>query len=163
MPTRSTGRAHRPSGGEPRRLRRRLNFELSDEQRLLRDTVRDFARNEVAPVAEELDRTALGRLPMREYLEFEVVWPLRDYLGFAEDTAEQRRARLKQCNLVGPAGFVSMEDGCIGGFVQRGAAAAQGQQAVLEMGGGTAESSNSRASEASVRGFWKAYRESTGL
>ena len=41
----------------PRRLRRRLNFELSDEQRLLRDTVRDFARNEVAPVAEELDRT----------------------------------------------------------------------------------------------------------
>jgi muconolactone delta-isomerase len=37
------------------------------------------------PNAEELDRTALGRLPMREYLEFEVVWPLRDYLGFAED------------------------------------------------------------------------------
>ncbi|MDH6574758.1 muconolactone Delta-isomerase family protein [Kitasatospora sp. MAP5-34] len=35
--------------------------------------------------AEDLDRTALGRLPMREYLEFETVWPLRDYLGFAED------------------------------------------------------------------------------
>jgi muconolactone delta-isomerase len=34
---------------------------------------------------EELDRTALGRLPMREYLDFEVVWPLRDYLGFGED------------------------------------------------------------------------------
>ena len=34
-----------------------MNFELSDEQRLLRDTVRDFARGEVAPVAEELDRT----------------------------------------------------------------------------------------------------------
>jgi short-chain 2-methylacyl-CoA dehydrogenase len=33
-----------------------VNFELSDEQRLLRDTVRDFAREEVAPVAEELDR-----------------------------------------------------------------------------------------------------------
>jgi alkylation response protein AidB-like acyl-CoA dehydrogenase len=33
-----------------------VNFELSDEQRLLRDTVRDFARNEVRPVAEELDR-----------------------------------------------------------------------------------------------------------
>jgi muconolactone delta-isomerase len=37
------------------------------------------------PSIEELDRTAMGRLPMREYLEFEVVWPLRDYLGFAED------------------------------------------------------------------------------
>jgi short/branched chain acyl-CoA dehydrogenase len=34
-----------------------MDFGLSDEQRLLRDTVRDFARNEVAPVAEELDRT----------------------------------------------------------------------------------------------------------
>jgi alkylation response protein AidB-like acyl-CoA dehydrogenase len=33
-----------------------VDFELSDEQRLLRDTVRDFARAEVAPVAEELDR-----------------------------------------------------------------------------------------------------------
>ena len=34
----------------------RRGFELTDEQRLLRDTVRDFARNEVRPVAEELDR-----------------------------------------------------------------------------------------------------------
>src|SRR5215468_691012 len=34
-----------------------MNFDLSDEQRLLRDTVRDFARQEVAPVAEDLDRT----------------------------------------------------------------------------------------------------------
>src|SRR5215210_6776068 len=34
-----------------------MDFELTDEQRLLRDTVRDFARQEVAPAAEELDRT----------------------------------------------------------------------------------------------------------
>jgi len=33
-----------------------VNFDLTDEQRLLRDTVRDFARQEVKPVAEELDR-----------------------------------------------------------------------------------------------------------
>jgi alkylation response protein AidB-like acyl-CoA dehydrogenase len=33
-----------------------VDFELTDEQRLLRDTVREFARSEVAPVAEELDR-----------------------------------------------------------------------------------------------------------
>ena len=33
-----------------------MDFGLTDEQRLLRDTVRDFARNEIAPVAEELDR-----------------------------------------------------------------------------------------------------------
>jgi muconolactone delta-isomerase len=34
---------------------------------------------------EELDRTVMGRLPMREYLEFEQVWALRDYEGFAGD------------------------------------------------------------------------------
>jgi short-chain 2-methylacyl-CoA dehydrogenase len=34
-----------------------LDLGLTDEHRLLRDTVRDFARREVAPVAEELDRT----------------------------------------------------------------------------------------------------------
>jgi len=34
-----------------------MNFDFTDEQRLLQETVRDFARYEVAPVAEELDRT----------------------------------------------------------------------------------------------------------
>jgi short-chain 2-methylacyl-CoA dehydrogenase len=35
-----------------------LNFELTDEQELIRRTVRDFAESRVAPVAEELDREA---------------------------------------------------------------------------------------------------------
>lgn len=34
---------------------------------------------------EDLDRNSMGWLPMREYLEFEVVWALRDYEGFADD------------------------------------------------------------------------------
>jgi short/branched chain acyl-CoA dehydrogenase len=34
-----------------------MDFDLSDDHRLLRQTVRDFARQEVAPVAAELDRT----------------------------------------------------------------------------------------------------------
>jgi alkylation response protein AidB-like acyl-CoA dehydrogenase len=32
-----------------------LNFELTEEQRILRDTVREFAEKEIAPVARELD------------------------------------------------------------------------------------------------------------
>jgi anthranilate 1,2-dioxygenase large subunit len=84
-------------------------------------------------------------------------------LGFAEDTPEQRLVRLKQANLVGPAGYISMEDGCVGGFVQRGIAGAAGEEAVIEMGGAGTESSESRVTEASVRGFWKAYRAQMGL
>ncbi len=85
------------------------------------------------------------------------------YLGFADDTPEQRMIRLKQANLVGPAGYISMEDGCVGGFVQRGIAGASDEEAVLEMGGADAEFSESRVTEASVRGFWKAYRAQMGL
>jgi anthranilate 1,2-dioxygenase large subunit len=89
----------------------------------------------------------------------ELNWTL---LGFAEDTPEQRRTRLKQANLVGSAGYVSMEDGCVGGFVQRGVAGASDQAAVLEMGGDATASSASRVTEASVRGFWKAYLAAMG-
>lgn len=84
------------------------------------------------------------------------------YIGFEDDSAEMHRRRLKQSNLVGPAGFVSMEDGCVGGFVQRGAAAAPDALSVVNMGGDTAESQDTRATEASVRGFWKAYRRHMG-
>src|SRR5437660_10389906 len=34
-----------------------MNFDLPEDHRLLRSTVREFADHEVAPVAEELDRT----------------------------------------------------------------------------------------------------------
>lgn len=82
------------------------------------------------------------------------------YLGFTDDTPELRRMRLKQSNLTGPAGFVSMEDGAVGGFVQRGiAGTADGEEAILEMGGAGIETQENRTTEASVRGFWNAYRD----
>jgi len=85
------------------------------------------------------------------------------YLGFTDDSPELRAHRLRQNNLVGPAGYVSMEDGAVGGFVQRGIAAASDELSVIEMGGAGAESQDTRATEASVRGFWKAYRTHMGL
>jgi alkylation response protein AidB-like acyl-CoA dehydrogenase len=39
-----------------------LSFDLSDEHRLFRDTVREFAEGEIAPQAEQLDRE--GRFPL---------------------------------------------------------------------------------------------------
>jgi anthranilate 1,2-dioxygenase large subunit/terephthalate 1,2-dioxygenase oxygenase component alpha subunit len=85
------------------------------------------------------------------------------YIGFVDDTAGLRRARLRQGNLAGPAGYVSMEDGAVGGFVQRGIATAGGEQAVVEMGGSGTSNEGTRATEASVRGFWKAYRAHMGI
>jgi phenylpropionate dioxygenase-like ring-hydroxylating dioxygenase large terminal subunit len=85
------------------------------------------------------------------------------FLGFADDSPELRTLRMKQCNLVGPAGYVSMEDGCVGGFVQRGIAAAGDADSVVEMGGDVASSQDTRATEAAVRGFWKQWRATMGI
>ena len=80
------------------------------------------------------------------------------YLGYADDPPTLRRRRLKQLNLAGPAGFVSMEDGCIGNFVERGAAAAPDGVSLLAMGGSGIESQETRATETAIRGFWKVWR-----
>ncbi len=35
--------------------------------------------------AEALDRVIFGKLPLREYLEFEAIWPIRTFEGFLQD------------------------------------------------------------------------------
>jgi muconolactone D-isomerase len=35
--------------------------------------------------ADNLDRVIFGRLPLREYLEFEAIWPLRTFDDFLKD------------------------------------------------------------------------------
>jgi anthranilate 1,2-dioxygenase large subunit len=103
---------------------------------------------------------AVRRVVPRKPDETDLNWTV---VGFETDTPEQRIVRLKQSNLIGPAGFISMEDGCVGGFIQRGVKGVPDRNAVLEMGGHEAASSESRVSEASIRGFWKQYRTTMGL
>jgi phenylpropionate dioxygenase-like ring-hydroxylating dioxygenase large terminal subunit len=86
----------------------------------------------------------------------ELVWTC---FGFTSDDDRLNELRLRQANLIGPAGFISMEDGAATGFVQRGSRGAPRELSVLEMGGQGTSSEESRVSEAAVRGFWKAYRE----
>jgi anthranilate 1,2-dioxygenase large subunit/terephthalate 1,2-dioxygenase oxygenase component alpha subunit len=85
------------------------------------------------------------------------------FIGFADDDEATTARRLKQANLVGPGGYISMEDGAVCGFVQRTTAGAAGGESVVEMGGEGTGSQETRATEAAVRGFWKAYRERMAL
>jgi anthranilate 1,2-dioxygenase large subunit/terephthalate 1,2-dioxygenase oxygenase component alpha subunit len=80
------------------------------------------------------------------------------YFGYADDTPEMRKRRLRHLNLGGPAGFVSMEDGCVGGFVERGIANAEDSGSIMQMGGAGIASQATRATEAAVRGFWSLWR-----
>ncbi|HUE19831.1 MAG TPA: aromatic ring-hydroxylating dioxygenase subunit alpha [Stellaceae bacterium] len=88
--------------------------------------------------------------------ETELLWT---YFGFQDDDAELAELRIKQANLVGPGGYISMEDGAVGSFVQRGIVGAGRDSEVVEMGGHEWKSQTTRATESPLRGFWKTYRE----
>jgi phenylpropionate dioxygenase-like ring-hydroxylating dioxygenase large terminal subunit len=92
--------------------------------------------------------------------ETELLWT---YYGFADDDDAMATRRLKQANLVGPGGYVSLEDGAVGDFVQRGIVGAGRDSEVVEMGGHGFASQDTRVTEAPLRGFWKVYREHMGL
>jgi anthranilate 1,2-dioxygenase large subunit len=86
------------------------------------------------------------------------------YLGYERDTEAQRQMRVMQSNLTGAGGLVSLEDGCINEFVQRGTRASPQAMSFMEMGGREVRSEkNSRATEAAVRGFWHGYRGIMGF
>lgn len=107
-------------------------------------------------VVQQIQNSLALRLMLPHGVEAcELHWLL---FGYADDTPEQADMRLMQSNLVGPAGLVSMEDGMIGNWVQRTIAQDPDKTAVLEMGGRDVTRHGSRVSEASIRGFWQAYR-----
>jgi len=90
----------------------------------------------------------------------ELVWTC---FGFTTDDEALAELRLRQANLIGPAGYISMEDGAATGFVQRSARSAPDALSVVEMGGHGTASEDNRVTEAAVRGFWKDYRRHMGL
>lgn len=87
--------------------------------------------------------------------ETELIWI---YYGFADDDEAMTEQRCKQANLVGPGGYISMEDGVVGSLVRRGITGAQQDKEVVEMGGSGYASQETRATESPLRGFWHAYR-----
>jgi len=108
---------------------------------------------------QQLNSIAVRQLLPRGVDRSELVWTI---LGFEDDDHVMTERRLKQANLVGPAGYISMEDGAVGGFVQRAVRGLEEDSGVLMMGGSDARSQEFRTTEASVRGFWKKYRSLMG-
>jgi anthranilate 1,2-dioxygenase large subunit len=94
--------------------------------------------------------------------EFELIF---NFLGYADDTPEMRLQRIKEANLVGPAGFISMEDTLATELVQFGIAGSGNALSVADMGRDASETENFRCitSEDPVRRFWRGYQELMGL
>tara|TARA_R110002096_G_scaffold424348_1_gene632202 strand:+ start:12123 stop:13382 length:1260 start_codon:yes stop_codon:yes gene_type:complete len=89
--------------------------------------------------------------------EFELYWT---YFAFEDDDEEAVEGKLRQSNFIGPAGYISLEDGEAGRMVQTGIASRGGDSSFIEMGGrGEIADADTLSTEVAVRGFWKRYAE----
>ena len=81
------------------------------------------------------------------------------YLGFETDTPQQTHDKMLTANFIGPAGYISLEDGEALRLVQDGISHRRpGGHEVLEMGGvGPIEDTDYLSQEISIRGFWSFY------
>jgi anthranilate 1,2-dioxygenase large subunit len=88
---------------------------------------------------------------------FELIF---SFFGHADDTPEMRTHRIKQANLVGPAGLISMEDTLATELVQF-ATKGSGETAMADMGRDACEAEQTRSgiSEDRIRSFWRAYQQ----
>ena len=87
------------------------------------------------------------------------------YFGFEDDAAERTAARLQQLNLVGPAGYISMEDGEAIRLVQQSVTGeAKDATSFIEMGGrGPIVSADHVVTEVCTRGLWQQYARTMGF
>lgn len=81
------------------------------------------------------------------------------FFGYADDTPELRALRIRQANLVGPAGYISMEDTEATELVQRGTARDADAHSVIEMARGAPEQRDTLITESLIRSFWRGYRK----
>ena len=89
--------------------------------------------------------------------KFELFWT---YFGFADSDAQEAQDKLRLANMIGPAGFISMEDGEAARLVQQAARTQRRQFAFVEMGGrGEVKDQDHLVQEVAIRGFWRYYRK----
>jgi anthranilate 1,2-dioxygenase large subunit len=85
------------------------------------------------------------------------------FFGYADDTDEMKRLRIKQANLVGPAGYISMEDTEATELVQHGIVGSNDVVSVIEMSRAAPDELESLISEGMVRRFWAGYQRIMGF
>ena len=88
--------------------------------------------------------------------EFELVF---HFFGYADDTPELRALRIKQANLVGPAGYISMEDTEATELVQRGTVRDADATSVMDLGIEAPDRQDTMVTENLIRRFWAGYQQ----
>ncbi|MGH7115734.1 MAG: aromatic ring-hydroxylating dioxygenase subunit alpha [Stellaceae bacterium] len=143
------------------------NFTLRDPRLL--DPVREFP-GEATVVMQTLWPNLIvqqqsNTLAMRQIVpidagRFDLAWT---FFGYADDTAEMRQRRLRQANLMGPAGLVSLDDSEAMLLSQAGIEGNDEAECVAEMGGRAVHDEPHMVTETAIRGLYQHYRRVMGL
>jgi anthranilate 1,2-dioxygenase large subunit len=137
-------------------------FTLEDESILALVPEHDVvATNHIQPifpqlVIQQIHNTLVARQLLPKGPDaFELVF---HFFGYADDDEAMRKLRIKQANLVGPAGYISMEDTEATELVQRGVVRDAGATSVIDMAREAPAQSDTLITESLIRSFWKGYR-----
>ena len=109
-------------------------------------------------VQQQTNTLAMRQILPKGPAHFELVW---DFFGYADDDQEMTEFRLKQANLMGPSGLVSIDDSEAMEMCQKGIAANPDHAAFLELGGRDCEHADHMVTESAIRAFYKHYRAVT--
>lgn len=136
-------------------------FRLQDDSILaLEPEFEQLATNHIQPIFPQLVIQQIhNTLVARQLLPkgpgaFELVF---HFFGYTDDTPEMRKLRIKQANLVGPAGYISMEDTEATELVQRGTMRDHHATSVIEMAKGAPQQTDTLITEHLIRSFWRGY------
>ena len=138
------------------------SFKLDDPAML--DPVREFPEYTVVMmtlwpnliIQQQSNTLATRQLITRGPSAFELAWT---FFGYADDDEQMTRRRLRQANLMGPSGFVSIDDSEVMKFSQDGVKCYPDAAGVMEMGGREWRNEPHMVTESVIRGFYDYYRE----
>ncbi len=111
-------------------------------------------------IQQQSNTVAMRQIRCFEPEEMELHWT---FFGYEDDDAAMTMRRLRQANLMGPAGYVSVDDSEVMESAQSGLNRYPEAEAVVEMGGRGTENTPHMVTESSIRAFYKGYRQIMGL
>jgi anthranilate 1,2-dioxygenase large subunit len=142
-------------------------FRLEDDSILaMHQEYDEITTNHIQPifpqlVIQQIHNTLVARQLLPKGPDhFELVF---HFFGYEDDTPEMRKLRIKQANLVGPAGYISMEDTEATELVQRGTFRDPDKSSVIEMSRAAPDEQKTLITESLIRRFWVGYQGLMGF
>jgi len=107
-------------------------------------------------VQQQSNTLAMRQIVPRGPDAFDLNWT---FFGYATDTPDMTQRRIRQANLMGPAGLVSVDDSEVLAMSQTGLKAYPDGNCIVEMGGRDVNDIDHMITEVAIRAFYKHYVE----